>query len=180
MIRSRCLCALAFVTLIVLEMPRLAHVYAESSANLVFEVVPVEHDVPLGKPVYLKFRLRNTGSENVLVNRRFYLNDTVSLEINGPSGRALAWCGRISQIEVSPGDFVLLAPGAHVDRVVEVSCNARKTAGYAFPELGAYQIKAQYQLSFPKEALAKAAHGAIVVKGPVQADPIQVTIVVSE
>jgi hypothetical protein len=150
---------------------------ANLPGGLVFEVLPVQGKIPLGKPIYLRFQLRNTGTENALVDRRFYLNDIVSLEIIGPSGQSVSWCGRIPQIEVSRGDFVFLAPGAHVEKIVRVSCNERKTSGYAFSGPGQYVIKAQYQLPFPKEVLSKAARGATIAKGPIPAHPIQITIV---
>jgi hypothetical protein len=111
-----------------------------------------------------------------MVNRRLYLNDIVSLEVTGPSGENVSWCGRIDQIEVSQGDFVFLAPGAHIEKVVRVSCNEGQTSGYTFPKQGQYLIKAQYQLPFPMGVLVKAARGAIVVKGPIPADPIQIVL----
>ena len=153
---------------------------AEPPGSLAFEVFPVRDKIPLGQPIYLRFQVRNTGTENILVNRRFYLNDVVSLEITGPSGQRLSWCGHIPQIEVSRGDFVFLAPGAHVEKIVQVSCNESKTSGYEISAPGTYVIRAQYQLPFPKEVLAKAARGAAVVKGPISARPIQITLVVSK
>lgn len=150
---------------------------AKPPGGLVFEAFPVHGKIPFGKPIYLRFQLRNTGTHNALVNRRFYLNDIVSLQVTGPSGQHLSWCGHIFQIEMSLGDFVFLAPAAHVKRVVEVSCNKSKTSGYTFPGPGQYVIRAQYQLPFPKEVLEKAAHGAIVVRGPIPANPIQITLV---
>jgi hypothetical protein len=159
------------------RMPNATPLRVEASGGLVFEVLPVQKEIPVGKPVYLKFNLRNTGTEKVLVNRRFYLDDIVTLEITGPSGNNLSWCGHIRQIEVSAGDFVFLAPDAHVEKVVQVSCNENKTLGYTISEPGQYVIKAQYQLPFPTEVLEKAAHGAVVDKGPIPAHVIQITIV---
>lgn len=162
------------------QIPDSARLGAKPAEGLVFEVFPVQDKIPLGKPIYLRFQLRNTGTDNVLVNRRFYLNDVVSISVTDPSGQDVAWCGRINQIEVSQGDFVFLAPGAHLEKTVRVSCNESNTSGYTFPGLGQYVIKAQYQLPFPKEVLTKAARGAIVIKGPISANPIRITLIPSK
>lgn len=180
MIPAWCRHTIALVILFGLGIPNSVPLRAQSSGALAFDVVSPRSKIPLGQPIYLKVQLRNIGTENILVNRRFYLNDTVSLKIVGPARQELAWCGHISQVEPSPGDFVFLAPGAHIEKIVLASCNKSKTSGYTFSGPGQYVIKAQYQLPFPSEVLARAARGAKVVKGPISANPVKITLLASK
>ena len=148
---------------------------------LIFRAEPVRNKVLLGEPIYIKLTLENVGRRNVLVNRSFHLNYQVWFEVTGPGGEKEEWCGIIPDWAVLPGDFVFLAPGAHVSGIVRATCAARgKSWGYRFPVAGQYSIVASYGLPYPKSDLRKAAGSALVVKGPVYAKPIQLTVLPAE
>jgi hypothetical protein len=147
-------------------------------APLLLRAQPVRNKVPLGEPIYLRLTLENVGSRNVLVNRSFHLNYQVWLEVTGPGGKKEEWCGIIPAWAELPGDFVFLAPGAHVSGIVRATCAAQgKSWGYRFPVSGQYSIVASYSLTWPKTELRRIAGSALVVKGPVYAKPIQLTVV---
>ncbi len=160
----------------ILAPPRAIATVQRANTPLTFEVTAIRGEVALGTPIYLRFRLNNVGKNNVLANRRFYLDDTVLLQITGPSGVKLSWCGHIPQVVLSRGDFVILAPGAHVERTVRVSCDKSRSWGFVFDAPGQYVVKAQYELPFPMNVLKKAAAGALVVKGPIRARPIRIEV----
>jgi len=143
---------------------------------LVFEAIPVAEKATLGKPVYVKFRLTNVSRENVLINRRFHLEETVLLEITSSSGQKVTWCGRIPQLAISSGDFVILGPRAHAERNVRVSCDEARISGFLFPGPGDYLVRARYELPFPTKVLKEAAGAAMVLKGPFEAHPVHVVI----
>ena len=174
----RLLCVTSLLVFIhLLGVPHPTSSHEKPDAVLRFEILPVGEKVLLDKPIYLTFRLTNVGSKNVLANRRFYLNDIVLLEITGPSGQSLTWCGHIPQTVVSQGDFVFLAPGAHIQSAVRISCNEGKTSGFMFSVPGEYVVRGRYELPFPVDALTKAAQGAVVIKGPIEAtQPIRIEI----
>jgi hypothetical protein len=137
--------------------------------------------VPLGEPIYLRLTLENVGNRNVFVNRRLRLNYTVWLDVIGPGGQKQGWYGIIPDWPVVPGDFVLLAPRAHVTGVVRADYAAPGHPwGYRFPAPGPYSIIANYHLPWPMSDLRKAAGSALVVKDPTYAKPIQLTVLPAE
>jgi hypothetical protein len=146
--------------------------------TLLFEAHAVRATVRMGEPIYLRLRLKNVSNENVLVKRRFRLNDAVSLQVTGQQGQKAAWCGIIPDFADLRGDFVFLAPGAHVQGVMRVNCDPKQrvTWGYSFPGPGEYTVTASYELPYPLSVLKKAAGSAAVVKGPVVAKPVRITI----
>jgi hypothetical protein len=148
-------------------------------APLVLTAEPVRNKVPLGEPIYLRLTLENVGNRNVFVNRRLRLNYTVWLDVIGPGGQKEEWCGIIPDWAVLAGDFVFLAPRAHVAGVVRADYAGGKTWGYRFPAPGPYSIIANYGLPWPMSDLRKAAGSALVVR-KVIAKPIQLTVVPAE
>jgi len=74
-------------------------VYPADKENLEFSVFLVEEKDSYGPrdPIYLKFKLKNSGKKPVMVNKRFFLNSKKSppvtrdvyLEITGPSGKKI-------------------------------------------------------------------------------------------
>jgi len=147
-----------------------------SKAPLLFEAQPLRQTVREGEPIHLRFRLTNIGNKDVLVNRHFRLFDLVDLRIVGQTGQRVEWCGVIHQIVDTPGAFILLAPRAHAEKVLLVSCDKDARWGYAFPGPGQYEVTATYQLHYPLNFLREAARSALVVKGLVVAKSIQVRV----
>jgi len=143
---------------------------------LAFEVLPKSQKITRGKPVTLTFRVRNVGAQNALANRRFYLNHSVSLEITAASGQRAQWCGRLSDMLVTQDDFVILAPGSQVERTVRISCDNKGVGGYALAAPGEYVVKARYDLGLPPQALKAIAKGALVMNGPVEAQPVRIEV----
>lgn len=134
---------------------------------LKLQATAVHAQVHLGDPIYLRLRLENVGDKDVLVDRNFQLNGTVSLEVKGPGGREEDWCGILPDFADLPGAWVLLAPRAHVQGVLRANCDEQRkvTWGYKFPAPGKYTITATYELTGPLSALKKAA-GKAMVAGP--------------
>jgi hypothetical protein len=128
--------------------------------------------------VYLELQLKNIGSHQVLINRRFHLNQTITIYVVGPQAKREQWCGILPEWADLPNDFVILAPGAHVDGRMRVNCDEgqRVTWGYKLPDPGEYVLTASYELPYPTAALKKAAGPALVVKGPVKANPVRLTV----
>src|SRR5215472_7313415 len=109
---------LTAVTCLLLSCVFPAHAPCQAKADgkdyLRFEAEPLRPDTQVGEPIYLRFRLTNVSTTPVLVNRHLRLFDIVELQIAGPSGQRVKWCGRIPQIVDTPGAFVTLAPGARI------------------------------------------------------------------
>jgi hypothetical protein len=133
----------------------------------------------LGEPVLVRLTLDNVGSKNVLVNKSFHLNYQVWLKVTGPGGKEEEWCGILPEWVIFEGDFVLLAPGAHVTGVVRADCGGRERCGYTFPAPGRYSIIADYGLPWDESDLKKIAGSALIVR-EVFAKPIQVTVLPAE
>lgn len=150
----------------------------QAKVPLLFEAKLVQCTVQMGDPIYLRFELKNANDRKVLVKRYFRLNDTVSLSIKGTRGQEVHWCGRIPDWANLPGDFVFLAPGAHLRAVIRVNCaNHQKGSwGYQFPEPGEDSIRASYKLIYPLKALKRVAGSALVVKGPVEGESVHLRI----
>lgn len=149
-------------------------------APLLFRAQPIRNKVPLGEPILLRLTLEKVGTEDVFVNRRFHLNYTVWLDVIGPGGQKEGWCGIIPDWVVLAGDFVILAPRAHLTGVVRADYAAPGHPwGYRFPAPGQYSIIANYGLPWPESDLRKAAGSALVVRDVI-AKPIQLTVVPAE
>jgi hypothetical protein len=148
----------------------------KAEGGLVFEVLPTSQKIAVGKPIRLTFRVRNVGTRRALANRRFYLHHQVSLEITAASGQAVRWCGRLGEPLVGQSDFVILAPGAQVERAVQISCDDRRKEGYAVSAAGEYVVRARYELGLPLQDLKAFAQGAFVMRGSIEAPPVQIEI----
>jgi len=150
---------------------------AETRAeDVAFDVAPTSQAVALGSPITLTFRLRNDGRQEVLVNRRFWLNHVVHLEVTAPSGRKAEWCGPLVDFLVSRRDYTILKPTGQVARTMRVSCDAGRTPGYSFDTPGEYVVRVRYELALPKDALSAIANGAALVTGPLEANPIRIAV----
>jgi hypothetical protein len=144
---------------------------------LVLEVLPTSQKVVVGEPINLTFRLRNVGNQSALVDRRFLLYHTVWLEITNAAGEKAEWCGRMTETLLRGKDFVILAAGAKVEKTVRVSCDNKRVAGYALGDVGEYVVRARYELAVPPRALEAIARDALIVRGPVEAPPVQLEVV---
>src|SRR2546427_11140017 len=85
-----------------------------AGARLGFSAVPENPECRLGDTVRFVFSLHNAGQRDVLVARPFALNQYVWLEILGPSGKELPWCGKTDGRFESPEEFAVLRPGATI------------------------------------------------------------------
>lgn len=150
----------------------------QAKASLSLDAQLVSPRVQLGEPVYVDLQLKNVGRDQVIVSRRFHLNGTISISIVGPQEKQEGWCGILPDWADLPNDFVILAPGAHVGGRIRVNCDERQkvTWGYKLPGPGEYVLTARYELPYPTSALKKAAGSALVVKGPVKANPVRLTV----
>lgn len=148
-------------------------------APLVLTAEPVRSSVRLGEPVLVRLTLENVGSKKVLVNRSFHLNYQVWLKVMGPGGKEEEWGGILPEFVAGEGDFVFLAPGAHVTGVIRADYGGGKTWGYRFPAPGQYTIIADYGLPWPESDLREIAGSALIMR-EVIAKPIQVTVVSAE
>ena len=159
--------------------PAHAPCQAEADGNdyLRFEAQPLKSATKQGEPIYLRFRLTNVSNTQVFVNRHLRLFDIIDLQISGPSGQPAKWCGHIPEIIDTPGAFVTLAPGARIEKVLMISCDSKTRWAYEFAELGDHELTASYNLPQPLAELKKAAGSAVVVKGPISAKPLRLTIV---
>jgi len=150
---------------------------ADPNGYLRLEAEPLRSTAQQGEPISVRFRLTNASNTPVLVNRHLRLFDIIDLQIVGPSGQRVKWCGRIPEIIDTPGAFVALAPGAQIEKVLIVSCDTKTKWGYELAEPGDYQVTATYSLPQRLADLKKAAGAAAAVKGPVSAKPVRLTIV---
>jgi len=158
--------------------PAQARCQAQADGNdyLHFEAQPLKSATKQGEPVYVRFRLTNVSNAQVLVNRHLRLFDIIDLQVSGPSGQRAEWCGHIPEIVDTPGAFVTLAPGARIEKVLLISCDTKMKWGYELAEAGNYEVTASYNLPQPLAELKKAAGSAVIVKGPVSAKPLRLTI----
>jgi hypothetical protein len=131
----------------------------------------------VGDSIKLTFRLRNIGTRRALVDRRFLLYHTVWLEITTAGGEKAKWCGRMTEPLLRQTDFVILAPGAKVERTVQISCDSKRVAGYAMDAIGQYVVSARYELGLPRMAFKAIAHDALILRGPVEAPSVHVEVV---
>jgi hypothetical protein len=149
----------------------------ETAEGVVVEVSPPFQEALSGAPIRLTVRVHNRGTRDILVNRRLYLRDSVWLEVTTPSGETADWCGPLVDRLRSQSDFAILLPTAEVENTIRVSCNKEEgTPGFVFDTPGEYLVKARYKVSDPANALVGFASGALVVRGPVEAEPVRVVV----
>ena len=151
-------------------------------ASLSLEAQLVNRRIRLGEPVYVDLQLTNIGGDQIVINRRFHLNETISISVVGPQGKQEEWCGVLPEWADLPNDFVILASGAHISGRVRVNCDERQkvTWGYKLPSPGEYVLTARYELLYPISALKEAAGSAVVIKGPVKANSVHLTVLPRE
>jgi hypothetical protein len=142
--------------------------------KLEFGAVPNKPVYRLGEVIEFTFSLRNLGSTDVLVARRFVLNKYVWLEITGPDKKELPWCGKI---DGRIGEFAKLEPRAEIHSLVRISCNVRRDSGFVFDRPGTYKVSAYYHMPEPVQSLKRIAGTAIVTTSPIRAKPTTITIV---
>jgi hypothetical protein len=141
-----------------------------------FSATPQKGSYRRGEPVKVEFTITNASNHDILVGSTFGLNYFIELHIEGPNGIA-HWCGRISGGKPRGKLFSVLRPGAHVNRLVTISCPAPRTFGYDMSSPGVYRITAQYKIPTPKEGLQSAvAPDVEIVMGPIPASRFEVTI----
>ena len=122
--------------------------------KLQFTAVPEKVEYGPGEVIKFEFMLENQGSHDVLVGRRFGLNKYVWLEITGPDGKEIPWCGKMGE---SLDEFSILRPGAKLQSLVRVSCDARRDSGFGFESPGAYSVRAYYHMPEPAKSLRRIA-----------------------
>ena len=171
-------CAYLALTLLAWAIPCTRWGQERPETPLSLEARLVSPRVQVGEPVYLELQLRNIGKDQVFINRRFHLNATISIRVVSSQGKEEGWCGILPEWADFPDDFVILAPGAHVGGRIRVNCDEgqRLTWGYKLSGPGEYTLTARYKLPYPTSALKKAAGSALVVKGPVAANPVRLTV----
>jgi hypothetical protein len=140
---------------------------------LQFTAVPERAEYGPGEVIKFKFLLENQGSHDILVGRRFELNKYVWLEITGPDGKELPWCGKMGE---SIDEFSILRPGAKLQALVRISCEAGKNSGFSFEDPGAYSVRAHYHMPEPTNSLKRIAAAAEIITGRVAAKPVTINI----
>jgi hypothetical protein len=143
------------------------------SVKLLFSATAEKREYRPGEEIRLAFSLRNMGSKDVLVGRRFGLNANVWLKISGPDGKEVPWCGKI---DGAPAEFVKLGAGAKIGSLVRVSCDARRDSGFVFARPGEYVVSAYYHLTEPRKELKRIAAGAMVTTARIRAKPVEITM----
>jgi len=141
------------------------------SLKLQFGVIPEKREYQVGEVMKFKFYLRNSGDQDVLVARRFVLNQYVWLEISGPDGKELPWCGKI---DGGADSFLILRPGAKIQSVVRVSCDSHRDSGFVFDRRGTYNVSAYYHLPEPLNSLKRIAGSTMVTTARVRARAVEV------
>jgi hypothetical protein len=101
----------------------------------------------LGEDIHASIRLKNIGSEDVVVNKRMALNFFAAPEelrditfiITGATGETIPFSARVYVRPITPNDFIVLAPGESIDS----SYNIGKM--YDLKKSGSFIIYAVYQ-----------------------------------
>jgi hypothetical protein len=144
--------------------------------KLELSTVPEKQEYRIGEVVKLVFTLRNAGDRDVLVAQHFVLEEYVWVEILGPDGKELPWCGKIDGRAERRDEFAILRPGASVRSAVRVSCDAHRDSGFMLDRAGTCTLSAYYHLPYPVDSLQRIAGKAGVTTDRIRAKPISIVV----
>jgi hypothetical protein len=115
--------------------------------NSVFEIKLESQKIKLGQDVNITAQLKNSGSQNLWVNKRLLVNSAGSpavmrevwVKVVGPDGKEVPFSSRVRAGEARPTDFGLLKPGEKVTKQFKLSNYFKLEAP------GTYEVTAHYQ-----------------------------------
>ncbi|MBN1405846.1 MAG: hypothetical protein JW946_04935 [Candidatus Omnitrophica bacterium] len=119
-----------------------------------------------GETIAAEFKLKNTGKQQVYINKRFFIPGEISLSVIAPSGDSLP-----CKVSYEPGlpktdYFALLLPGEEIAAERKISINYY----FDFNEPGVYKIAASYQNKYGSEL------GIDAFKDKVASKPVTIKI----
>lgn len=145
--------------------------------RLVFSAKPTKSSFPQGEQIFFNFRLRNDDSTDVLVSSALILGYDITLDVKNSSGKAIPWCGVVTQWVRSGKELVVLRPGKDLAINRQISCDRQKQEGYSLLGLGKYLVIARYSVPIDSGRAARDLKNITVANGPYLAEPLEFTII---